>query len=258
MAELRLALGAILLANALFVGAIAAGLLPTALYNYGRFLLLGAVLVSAVWAYRGGAGVWGLFRPMGVWRRGPGWYLLALIWAPALAVVTLVLSGLAGGAGFSLATLETEVIRRPGVAMTVIVGSFIGEIVWISYAVSILSRRVSPFLAGLSVGVVWTLWWLPMVWFNIGVIPDLPVPVLFLHQCAIAAMCAFVYMRTRSGLIVFLMQAGVNASFLVFPVAPTTGGAEVYTTLAAVYAVAVLMLYGLAGRDLMRGPVAGR
>ena len=252
--EVTVALAGIVLANALFVGAIAADVLPRALYNYGRFLLLGAVLIAVVWRFRGGDGVAGLFRPMTNWRRAPGWYLLAVAWAPGLAALTLILAGLAWGGGLSLAALDLGTIARPGVIATLIVGSFIGEIVWVSYAIAALSRRISPLAAGLVVGVVWTLWWLPMVWFNIGVIPDLPVPTLFLHQMSIAAMCAFVYMRTRSGLIVFVMQMVVNGSVLVFPVAPSSGGLEVYSVLAAVYAGATLAVYLLAGRDLMRGP----
>lgn len=241
--EVWIFLGLIVVVNTAFVGAIGAGLLPKGLYNYGRFLLLGLTLLAVVLAGSGPAGALDLVRPMARWRLAPGWYLLALGWAAAVAVVVLAGKGLAAGTGLAEVKANLAVVARPRVMATVLIGSFIGEIVWVSYAVRRLSARFTPFVASQIVGVFWTLWWMPMVVLNIGVIPGLPPAALLVNMLGIAAMCAFVYVHTKSGLAVLILQVMVNSIALVLPVMPTTGGVPTYWAYALAYCAGVLALY---------------
>ena len=77
-------LGLIIVANTLFVSGIVFDVLPQGLYAYGRFALLGAVLLGVVMVARGRAGLDDLLRPLLEWRRPPAWYLFALLWTPAV------------------------------------------------------------------------------------------------------------------------------------------------------------------------------
>jgi len=249
--EVWAVLAGIVLVNTAFVAAIAAELLPRGAYNYGRFLLLGGVLVLVVGLSRGAGGLWSLIRPMTVWRVHPGWYVLALCWAAGIATLTLTGLALSGaGSGVAASDLNLALVLRPDVAATILIGSFVGEIVWVSYAVGQLSKRMSPFVASQIVGAVWTAWWMPMVVLNVGIIPDLPVLPLLINMMGIAAMCAFVYFNTRSGLVVLMLQVMVNSSIVIFPIAPTSGGVEAYTAFALVYYGAVMLLFLTWGRGL--------
>lgn len=106
-----------------------------------------------------------------------------------------------------------------------------------------LSARFTLYVPALIVGVVWTLWWLPMAIYNFGIIPELPLPALLFNQMGVAAMCAFVYHHTRSGFLVLVMQIVFNATILVFPVTPAVGGPATYRAFALTYFTAATALF---------------
>jgi hypothetical protein len=246
--EVAIALCLIVLINAAFVAGIAAKLLPDRLYFHGRFLLLGSVLGGVVLVGSGIGGILDLLRPMARWRIAPGWYLLALLWPAFVSILVLAAKGLITGRGLAEIQLDVSVVTQPNVARTILLGAFIGEIVWVSYAIRKLSGRFTPFVGSQIVGAVWTLWWMPMVLLNVGVIPGIPPLALFLSMLGIAAMCSFLYAHTKSGLAVLTLQVMVNSSALVFPVMPTSGGIPTFIAYSAVYYACVVLLY------LARGP----
>lgn len=239
-------LGLIIVANTLFVSGIVFDVLPQGLYAYGRFALLGAVLLGVVMIARGRAGLDDLLRPLLEWRRPPAWYLFALLWNPAICI--LVLLGLwAAGAKMPEFAADFSVVTRPTVVMVLIFSSFVGEMVWISYAVRRLARRFTPYVSALIVGTVWTAWWLPMAIYNFGIIPDLPLLALLFNQIGIAAMCTFVYSHTKSGLLVLILQMMFNTSILVLPITPVVGGVATYWTFALTYFSTALLLFVIFG-----------
>lgn len=230
--------------NAAFVAAIDRGVLPFGLYNYGRFLLLGAVLLVVVTLVRGaGAGLRALLAPLARWRVAPGWYVFALSWAILLCLLFLAGQAALRGSWPDVLAPGLGTLLRPSVALTVLVGALVGEIVWVSHAIGRLWPRHGLLPACLVVGTVWTGWWVPMVWLNVGVIPDLPLGALWINMLGVAAVCGFVYAHTRSGLIVLILQLGVNSALVVFPVVPTTGGAATYWAFSVTYLAAAIALH---------------
>lgn len=238
----------IVVVNSIFVGAIKFGLLPMGLYGHGRFLLLGGVLFAIVLLVRGMGGITELLRPMLKWRVSPIWYFVAIFWGAANMMLFLIGKGVVTGNGLSEVTANLNLVTRPSMLLSLFVGSFIGEIVWISYAVRKLSDHFTVYMAAMITGVVWTLWWMPMVVLNVGVLPDLPFLALLINQCGVAAVAAFLYWHTRSGLVVLIGQFLFNAGLLVFPVAPTTGGIPTYYAFAVTFFITTLLLY------LVKGP----
>jgi hypothetical protein len=85
-----------------------------------------------------------------------------------------------------------------------------------------------------------------IVIFNIAVIPGLPTGGLLVSMLGVATICGFVYIRTRSGLVVLVLQATFNSSLLIFPVTPTSGGIPTFCAFSAFYFVAAL-LHGIIG-----------
>jgi membrane protease YdiL (CAAX protease family) len=224
---------------------IAQGLLPMGLYNYGRFLLLGAVLLAVVGLVRGPGGLRVLLAPLARWRVTPGWYVFTAFWAVTLCLAFLAgQAALRGGWPAEIAP-GLGTLLSPSVAMSIFVGALVGEIVWVSYAIGRLGPRHGLLPACLIVGTVWTGWWVPMALLNIGVIPDLPLAALWLNMMGVAAVCGFVYAHTRSGLLVLVLQLGVNSALVVFPVVPTTGGVATYWAFSVAYLAAALALHAL-------------
>ncbi len=246
--EIWLFLGIIVAFNTIFVAAIASEVLPRGLYNYGRFALLGALLFAFVFLVHRWNGVVGLLRPLAVWKLPVKWYLLALIWAPLNCVVLLLGKGILTGNGTDEIAASFSLVSRPSIMAVIVVSSLIGEIVWISYAVRRFSERVSYYAAGLLVGVFWTMWWTPIVLYNIGVAPDLPLAGLLLNQTGVALMCAFFYAQTKSGISILVMQVVFNNCIFIFPVLPTTGGVGTYWAFGIVYFLSATGLF------LMFGP----
>lgn len=241
--ELVIALSLILIVNALFVSAIHFEVIPHKFYYFGRFLLLGSSLGIVVLTGSGFRGIFELLKPMLRWRVSPWWYLLAFTWAASMCVIVLLGKIIFTGAPASILKPDFSVVLMPAVAVTIFVGSFVGEIVWVSYAIRKLSARFTPFIGSLIVGTVWTAWWMPMVILNVGVFPDLPPVALLVSMLGIAAMCSFVYYHTKSGIIVLILQMMVNSSSVILPVIPHTGGVGTFVAYGIVYCSAVLLLY---------------
>lgn len=244
----------IVVVNAVFVTMVAKDFLPRSLYPLGRFALLGGVLASVVLVGSGLRGIIDLLRPMTKWQVKPGWYLLALLWAVGVASLVLLLEQFVATDPTPYgATLHA--VMKPRIQATILIGAFVGEIVWVSYALRNLTTRFTPFVSSQIVGVFWTLWWMPMVILNYGIIPDLPPVALLINQTGIAAMCAFIYWHTRSGFLVLLLQIMVNSTLLIFPVIPTEGGVGTYWAYAVTYYICAALLFAVFGPKPMLTPL---
>lgn len=249
-------LGLIIVVNALFVSGIGFELLSHRLYSNGRFALLAGVLGGIILIARGWPGIVDLLRPMVQWRRPLGWYVFAFAWNPAVCLLVLAVLYTINLDGLPAFAPNFDIATRPDVVRTVLISSFIGEIVWISYAIRRLSESFTPYVSALIVGAVWTAWWVPMVFYNIGVVPDLPIGALLFNQIGIAAMCTFVYMHTKSGLLVLCLQLTFNFTILILPVTPAVGGFTTYWAFAVTYFTCALLMFMIFGpKPLFTAPV---
>ena len=233
--EVWVFLGLIVVVNGVFVSGIAFEILPKGLYQYGRFALLAGVLCSVVILARGGAGIVDLLRPMLEWRRPLRWYVFAILCNPIICLAILAVIYAFNRNAMPDFSPNFTFATRPTVIKTVLISSFVGEIVWISYAIRRLSGQFTPFVSALIVGVVWTGWWMPMAIYNFGIIPNLPLGGLLINQIGVAAMCTFVYMHTKSGFLVLCLQVMFNTTILVLPMTPNAGGVTTYWIFAVAY-----------------------
>lgn len=246
----------IVLANAVFVYAISEHWLPPGLYNLGRFLLLGAVLVAVVFLFRGWKAPFGLLKPLTVWRIHPVWFVMALAWPPAIAVLTLTAKDLILGTGPSVSDATLSVVLHPKLLPTLLIAAFVGEIVWVGYAIARLRNWTTTLAASLIVGMFWSLWWTPLVIINVGVVHGIPLPAVFINMFGVAVMCGFVYGHTRSGLAVFALQVSFNSTLLIFPIIPETGGVSTFVAFTSLYLFSSLLLHlGFGPRPLLPAAV---
>lgn len=216
------------------------GIITGFVYTHGRFYTLMLVLLSIIYYTQGLQGVKDLFRSLLNWKIHPKWYLFSLIFALAIGVLTLVLKSmyhkdltyLPKQLNFGGTTLRNSFF--------LLTWAFVGEVVWVSYAVRKLSTTVKPFFASQIVGFFWALWWVPSILINTGVILNLPLWPLFINMMGAAGMCAFVYEKTKSGICVLILQFMLNMSAILLPVSPSGGGVNTYTTFAILYFIAML------------------
>jgi len=228
------------ISNAVFVYGIKLHLIPGRLYIYGRFFLLLFLLMAMVKFSRGNSGLKELFKPMFNWKIPLRWYVFALCFAPSVACLTLYLRSLYLGIDFTDFTLNFAIFCDFFFTFNLILFALVGEVVWVSFAVRQLSKIMNPFFASQIVGAVWTLWWIPIVIMNDGVIEDLPIVALMINMMGAAGMCAFIYGKTKSGICVWVLQIMLNSSCLIFPVSPRSD-VTTYWAFSIVYFLVMLV-----------------
>ncbi|WP_304200538.1 hypothetical protein [Flavobacterium alvei] len=226
--------------SAIFVYGVHLHLIPGRLYLHGRFFVLLFLLIGMVKLTRGNAGLKDLFKPMLIWKVPLRWYLFAFFFASSIACLTLYLRSLYLGVDFTDFTLNFSYFSSFYFTFNIILFALVGEVVWVSFAVRELSKIMNPFFASQIVGAVWTLWWIPIVIMNDGVIEDLPIVALMINMMGAAGMCAFIYRKTKSGICVWVLQIMLNSSCLIFPVSPRSD-VTTYWAFSIVYFLVMLV-----------------
>lgn len=235
------------------VGAVAYGFMPKKLYAARIFGPLVAAMIVAYWTY-GRAG-WGkLFSSLFKWRCHWGWYVFALVWLTIFTLSMLVLENLVMGRGFAPIPFDftntnpfSANPEQAAASVSILRGSLltaiIEEIAWVSLCMMLLTRYFTHLVASLITAVFWCSWWIPVILYGDGVIPGLPIPVLFIHYFGLAATCMWVYYFTGSALLVILMQFITNMVSLIVPVLPDSGGLGTYIVYVVSKCVLVLILF---------------
>ncbi|MFD2917697.1 hypothetical protein [Psychroserpens luteus] len=234
-----LALGPII--NAFFVYARYRGLVPQPLYNTGRFCVLLLFLICLVLYTRGVKGVIDIFRPMLNWKVSPKWYLFSFVFAFTVGLFTLSLKGICSGNEYTTFLKPDFTVFGLRSVLALFVWAFLGEVVWVSYCIRELSKITKPFYASQIVGLVWTLWWIPIILLGEGVLPGIPIVSLGIFMLGIAGMCTVVYGNSKSGICVLILQFMVNITLNALSLSPSTGGVPTFTGYAIVYFLTMLV-----------------
>lgn len=216
------------------------GIITGFVYTHGRFYALMFLLICIVKIAKGNEGIKDMFRPMLRWKAQPKWYVFSLLFALTISSLSLLVKSYYYGIDYrSILKFDMPTLKNSFVLLS---WAFMGEVVWVSYAIRELSKILKPFIASQIVGFFWALWWVPSVLINEGVILDLPLWPLFFNMMGGAGVCLIVYQKTKSGICLWLLQYMFNMAVLILPVSPTVGGVFVYKTEAILYFLAMLGL----------------
>jgi uncharacterized protein len=183
------------------IGALFAGvplIAPDRLFGAGP--LVAALLVAAV--AEGRAGLRDLGRRLVRWRVGLRWYAVVLALPLVLMGVTVALIPVFGGTA-------PDWTQRPDLSPTAVMlivllllplATPLGEeIGWRGFALPRLLAVRSPLTATLILGVIWSLWHLPVVLDK----PDLRVPApFFLGVIPLAVLFTWIFLHTRGSLLI--------------------------------------------------------
>ena len=183
----------------------AMGMFPSPVLPTGPFLA--AVITAAI--VGGRTGLRSYFRRLIRWRVGIGWYALALfgpVIGLALAAYVNVLLGAPAPAAAQLA--GWSLIGTATLAFVVNpLGGAWEEPGWRGYALPSMLRRQSALVASIGLGIVWTLWHVPL--FVADIIPWQDAAAVFAMTFVFTAM----YLRTGgSVLIALLLHAAINGA----------------------------------------------
>ena len=181
------------------------------------------------------------------WRVRPRWYAVALLTMPVLLLAILWPLG---------ATVDPAFAPRfqwPLLAIGLVTGSF-EEIGWTGFATPRLLARHRPFIAGLSLGLVWALW---HVWvdfrqnFNtMGIAWFLEFAIFYVATLtAYRLLMTWVYAHTQSLLLAILMHASYTGWLLVlYPATSFKQGLIWQTAFSAALWVAVAVIFASSER----------
>ncbi len=228
---------AIFIINSVFVIGVGQDWIPRHYFPQGRFFLLGGTLAVVVLLSRGPGSVLGLLKPLSVWRISPLWFVLAFLWPILFCVLFVIGQAVMTGAPVEIFAPGVELLRRQRFLVNIFIAALVGEIVWVGYAIRNLSKSYSLTGAALITGTFWGLWWLPMVIYEVGIVPELSFLGLWMNMVGIAFFCAFFYTLTGSGLVILVMQFCFNSCVLAFPVLPNTAGPIAYQVFSGLYMV---------------------
>jgi membrane protease YdiL (CAAX protease family) len=157
------------------------------------------------------------------WRVSVRWYAIALLVAPVLFTAVLLFLSL-----FSpdyipgiFVTEDKKPLLISGLVAGLLVGIF-EETGWTGFATPQFRERRGILGSGLSIGLLWGLWHLPLFSgsnSSTGMLPGILYlcVLLFSYLPAFRVLMVWVYNRTGSLLVVMLMHASLTASILIFP-----------------------------------------
>jgi membrane protease YdiL (CAAX protease family) len=181
----------------------------------------------------GRAGLRRLMSRLRRWRVGARWYAVALLTGPFVLGTTVF--------GLSLASPEFRPdivtadsklsIAVAGIAVG-LVGPFLEELGWTGFALPRLRRRHSVFTTGLVMGLLWGAWHLPLFARDTdpqGTVPAtlLVAALLFAWLVPYRVLMVWVYDRTGSLLVAYLMHAPITATIYILGSEVTSGTAVV-------------------------------
>lgn len=116
----------------------------------------GIVGVFLVWQKYGVKGLGSFFRRLTLWRAPAPWWWFLLLGIPAIVYLGAALNGtISDPFPFSP---WTQVF--PALFMAFFLGT-IEEFGWRGVALPLLQRKMSPFWAGLTLGIIWAAWHIP-------------------------------------------------------------------------------------------------
>jgi membrane protease YdiL (CAAX protease family) len=175
----------------------------------------------------------------------PKYYLFALLYPAFVGMLALTILRIVG----AVPDIHVDWEAASGARFFSLSGrvSAVEEIAWIGFLLHMFARRYRLFQASALTGLMWGIWYIPLVLAEIQVVPGLPIAPLILNFMTIGAICAWLYLRTHSAAPVFIMQVTTNYTSVTIPVLPQRGGMVAYVAfvvMKALFALALFLFWG--------------
>ena len=212
-----------------------------------------------IWRCAGGTELRRLMSRALVWRVSPIWYAIA-IFGPVL-VMLLAMGGhvLLGGTAPGYTPLGVRWLIVPvNFALVFLIGGPLGEeFGWRGLALPALERRLSPLWASLLLGIIWSVWHLPLFFISASAQHSLPFGLYVLLTLPLSILITWVFHGSGGSLLlVMLFHAAVNTWSGPLLISPEAAGSARPFALVVIltWAVALLVVVSLK-RFAPKGPV---
>ncbi len=185
-----------------------------------------------------------LFRAL-VKQAGAGWYAVALLGPLALALVAWALEPLFGGPPLTPAIIPWAALFP--LLLTMLLSNVWEELGWRGFALPRLLQTRPALHASILMGVLWSVWHLPLILNPQAAMSRLPLWAEPLFSIALSVIYTWLYLQTRGSLLyVTLFHAASNAvSFALLEVHPDfVHHYGVMVGVTALAAVALSIVYG--------------
>lgn len=180
------------------------------------------------------------------------WYLIIFLFVPILTALAAILDILSGGSGATLGKIATNFLSQPlSIIPFFLFASlipFIEELGWRGYALDRLQSKRNALVSSLILGIVWSLWHLPLFFIKDTYQYDLGVgsPAFWLFIIGVVPLSfsfTWIYNNThRSTLAVILFHAMVNFTGELIAI---TERADTYSIMLwFIAAVAIIIIWG--------------
>ncbi len=230
--------------------------LPIAVGQVWSWIPAVAALVAAALT-GGGAAVRDLGARLVRWRVGWRWYVVVLVGPAAFSLTVAVVYALLGGsweAGLPWASGGGLLGLIPLFLVLALTDGVGEELGWRGFALPRLLSQHNALAASMILGVLWTVWHLPLFWTVGAPLYQQPFWLILLDTLAKSVIFTWVFLHTRGSV---LLAALLHAATNLFLVSPTVAAADDLTLpliAAAAKWVLVLAIVLAAGPQLARGP----
>lgn len=184
--------------------------------------------IFMTWITQGWGGVTELKSRLLTWRFGLRWYAVALLTAPVMLLVTLLVLSLYSREFLPgiFTAADKQALLLQGIMAGLVAGLF-EEIGWTGFAIPELRKRYSVLATGLIVGFVWGLWHYITAFFGSGNAAGELDLALFLAMMVFYVLVlplfrvvmVWVYDRSRSLVLAMFMHASLTG-FVLFILVP--------------------------------------
>ena len=210
--------------------------------------LAGILLTKIV---EGRSGLWNLFCRISPVGFHPLWYASLLI-PPALVLAVL----------FCLEKLVSPVFAPNHFLIGILFGvpaGLLEEIGWTGFAFPQMSSRSDPLLAGISLGLLWSIWHAPVINYLGTAVPHgshwLPFFLAFaMAMTAMRVLICWIYTNTKSVWMAQLMHVSSTGSLVVFSAPSVSAAQEVmwYGIYGTALWLIVALITAVCGKSLTR------
>lgn len=206
---------------------VALGIFPDSVFYIGAFgPTLSALFLVNV--QEGQAGLKKLWQQLTLWRVHAGWYIFSLFVAVPVVLTGIWLDVWMGGQKPVFNDFSELYLVIP-VFFFVLLTSVLGEeIGWRGYALPKSLRLMSGVTAGVTLGVIWGMWHLPLFWMGDNFHSSIPFVAFMLQIMAFSIVYTWMFVNTKGSLLLaHLFHAASNTTLGVLPLLPMDNGGRV-------------------------------
>ena len=202
--------------------------------------------------YSGKAGLRQCWRQLTDFRRPKWyWYLISLATPPIIMLTALGIHISLGGSDLTFND-PAEIYRVIPVFFLVLFFSVLGEeIGWRGFALPWLQKRYSAFQSSLILGVIWSIWHLPLFWIPGDFHQQLPLSWFLIQTVSLTFLYTWIFNATDGSLLVILLlHTASNTAFGVLPMLPEAANGS----LRPAWTLAILLVMAAGLIVLFNGP----